>query len=157
MKKTKALIGLLCMVGFMSFTSCDKEDEDTTDDTSTSSSRSGELDSLSFDEVPGHECKGNKQQRREAFMAKLSEEEKAKMETLKPTLEGIKEKKEAHFESLDEATKTKLKNRALTREEHDAIRASFEATLTAEETEALAYLKTLKEKYKPEGAPARKH
>ena len=152
MKKTKALIGVLCMASFISFSSCEKDEETSADETTEESSVRISADDDSEGERRGpHSKKG-----RAEFMAKLTEEEKAKMEELKPVLEGIKEKKETHFSSLDADTQEKLKSRELTKEEHESIRNAFEATLSAEEQEALAYMKTLKEKYKREGAPNHK-
>lgn len=151
MKKTKALIGILCMASFISFSSCEKDDDTEDDDTTEeSSARVGDDEGLGQGERP-HSKKG-----RAEFMAKLSDEEKAIVEANKSVLEGIKEKKKAHFSSLDSDTQEKLKSHALTKEEHEAILGEFEATLSAEEFEALAYMKVLKEKYKPEGAPKHK-
>lgn len=151
MKKTKALIGILCMASFISFSSCEKYEETSDDTTEESSARvSGDDDSEGERRGP-HSKKGKAE-----FMAKLTDEEKAIMETLKPLLEEIKEKKDTHFSSLDADTQAKLKSRELTKEEHEAIRSDFEATLSADELEALTYMKALKEKYKPEGAPKHK-
>ena len=150
MKKSKALIGILCLVSFISFSSCEKDDETSVDEnTEESSARTGD-DNVGERRGP-HSKRGKAE-----FMAKLTEEEKAIMEEIKPVLDGIKQKKETHFASLDSDTQEKLKSRELTKEEHDVIKSAFEATLSADEIEVVTYMKSLMEKYKPEGAPMHK-
>ena len=150
MKNARILVGLLGLIAFLSFSSCEKEDETTTEDETASSIRYGEV----YDDVESTDMKPRDKMHKKhkaMFFAQLSEDELATLETYKTTLESVNELRKAHFESLSADVQEQLKSHQMTKEEHQAMRAAFETTLSADQLEALAYMKSLKEKYKPAG------
>ena len=135
MKKVKLMIGMFALATTVVFSSCEKDSEtpDNSETVEASELRTDEYEIGDYEEddkeygPKGKHCKGAKKK----FFAQLTEQEKAKMEEIKPILEGLKEKKKVHFKSLTPEEQEKLKNKEFTKEEHQAIKAAFEVNLSA--------------------------